>query len=335
MGIFETLDVLTSCAGVSGSEHELKAAVQSLLADCGEIYSDSLGSIFCRIKGEGKHFFLDAHIDRIGLIVKYICSDGFIKADPCGGMDCRTLAGEEVTLLAGDEKLKGVVVSVPPHLGGGGEKNAESTVTIDFGMTFEQAKEKITLGDKVIIEKPLKRLLGERVTAPALDNRAGAAAVIRAVKLLGERGIKANITAAFAAQEEVGCRGAKAAAAVCGADEAIAVDVSFAKSAGLKDEECGALGKGPMIGVSSTLSYEMSEKFLEIAKSKNIPFQTEVMGGRTGTDADVISSAAGGIKTGLLSVPLRYMHSATEVVDLKDIENTALLLADYIEASAQ
>lgn len=329
MTAYETLDILTACAGVSGAEGELHAALSTLLDGLGEVYTDPLGSVFCHMGGSGKSFVLDAHIDRIGLIVKFICDDGFIKADPCGGMDKRTLTAQEVTLLCRSGEIKGVVTSVPPHLGGS-EAGEESSVTIDLGLSPEEVKSLVSQGDRIIVKNPLQRLAGGRVTAPALDNRVGAAAVICAMRILKERGVNADVTAAFTVQEEVGCRGAKAAASVHRADEALVVDVSFALSSGLKQEECGKLSSGPMIGVSSTLSENISRDLFETAKKNKIPYQTEVMGGRTGTNADAISSASGGVATGLVSVPLKYMHSAGEVIDIHDVENTALLLADYI-----
>ena len=114
------------------------------------------------------------------------------------------------------------------------------------------------------------------------------------------------------------------------ASEAICVDVSFGNIPGVFPSECGQLGDGPMIGVSPVLDCEIGYKLSDLACNNNIPAQSEIMAGNTSTDADVISISRGGIKTGLLSIPLRNMHTACEVCDLEDIENTARLMAEYI-----
>lgn len=334
MTVEKITELLCSCGGVSGKEAEMRSVLKDLLCEYGEISTDSLGNFFCTInKGaEGKSVLLDAHIDKIGLIVKYIDDEGFIKCDSCGGMDWRVLAGEEVIII-GKEKIRGIVCSIPPHLSSGDESKAleSDSLYIDTGFSGEKLKEKVCLGDRVVVEKPFAKLLSGLITAPALDNRAGAAAIIAAAELLCKRGYKGEVTFALTVQEEVGMRGAEPAAFSVKPDEAIVIDVSFAHSPGLKDEDCGRLGKGPMIGISPILDEEIEKNLIKICEKKNIPFQREIMGGRTGTNADVISVNSGGIKTGLVSIPLRYMHTAAEVVDTADIENTAEMIACYIE----
>lgn len=334
MDIEKTVELLVSKGGVSGKEKEMYSALKDLLSVNGEITTDSLGNFFCTVnKGaQGKRFLLDAHIDKIGLIVKYIDENGFIKCDSCGGIDWRVLAGEEVVIM-GKEPVKGIVCSVPPHLSSGDESKSldSDSLFIDTGFDGETLKKKVSLGDRIYAEKPFAKLLSGRITAPALDNRAGAAAIIAAFKLLCERGYKGEVTCALTVQEEVGTRGAGPAVFNVKPDEAIVVDVSFGLSPGLKDEECGKLTKGPMIGISPTLDENITNTLIEVCKKESIPFQREIMGGRTGTNADVVSTNSGGIKTGLISVPLRYMHTAAEVVDTADIANTAKLIACYIE----
>lgn len=331
----EKITELLSCEkGVSGREEELHSVLRDLLSENGEISTDGMGNFFCTInKGaEGRRMLLDAHIDKIGLIVKYIDENGFVKCDSCGGMDWRVLSGEEVVIM-GKDPVKGIICSIPPHLSSGDESKAldSDSLYIDTGFSGKNLKKKVSLGDRVLVEKPFAKLLSGCITAPALDNRAGAAAIIAALKLLCKKGYKGEVICALTVQEEVGTRGAGPAVFKMKPDEAIVVDVSFALSPGLKDEECGKLGKGPMIGVSPTLDENITNTLIKVCEEENIPFQHEIMGGRTGTNADVISINSGGIKTGLVSVPLRYMHTADEVVDTADIENTAKLLACYIE----
>ena len=140
----------------------------------------------------------------------------------------------------------------------------------------------------------------------------------------------------FSAQEETGGSGAKVGAFNSQADEAIACDVSFASAPGVSAEKYVALGSGTMVGYAPSLDYNMSRRLTEIAAAKDIPHTAEVMGGRTGTNGDDIQVSGRGIKTALLSIPIRNMHTAVEVVDLADIENTARLMAEYIiERSAE
>lgn len=328
------IEILAPAGGVSGRENEVYPAVYEILKDLGEVKKDSLGNITCTMnKGaSGKRFLLDAHIDKIGLIVKYIDDEGFVKADSCGGIDWRVLAGEEV-IIYGKEPVKGVVCSVPPHLSSGDSDKAltKDTLIIDTGMSGDNLKKTVSLGDRIFAHKPVLKLISGRVSSPALDNRAGVAAIIRAAEILKENGYKGGVSVALSVQEEVGTRGAGAVAFAEKPDEALVVDVSFALSPGLKGEDCGVLSKGPMIGFSPILDENITAKLCETAEEKGIAFQREIMGGRTGTNADVVSNSAEGVKTGLVSIPLRYMHTGAEVADLGDIENTAKLLAAYIE----
>ena len=177
--------------------------------------------------------------------------------------------------------------------------------------------------------------MGDRVSCGALDDRAGMASLICALEYLREKGCKKKITVSFSTREEVGGSGAKTAAFNAEAKELIAVDVSFADTPDSNSEECGELSKGPMIGVSASLDYDMSKKFIGTAKKCGIPYQLEIMGGRTGTDADGMTIAKGGFISELISIPLRYMHTGVEVVSVSDVENTGRLIAEYIAGGSE
>lgn len=134
----------------------------------------------------------------------------------------------------------------------------------------------------------------------------------------------------FSTQEEINSVGAKTAVFALDCDETVSVDVSFAKQPGVPEEKCGKLSEGSMIGIAPTLSRAISDKFVGLAKANKIPYQLEVMSTATSTTSDVITASKNGVAGGLLSVPLRNMHTPVEVVDIADIENTARLLAQYI-----
>lgn len=328
----ELLKALCQAPGVSGEERAAREAIKTLFAPLGTVQTDALGNVLCTHKGtgHGRKILLDAHLDQIGLCVLEITPEGFLRCAPCGGVDKRVLCGAEVT-VHGNETLYGVVTSTPPHLQkDGDEKSLPDTVLIDIGFTAEQASKLVSAGDRISPRHTFTTLYNECVSAPALDDRAGIAVLYLALEQLNLRGCADTVTALCSTREETTEGGAKAAAFNAGADLCLAVDVSFAKTPDAKAEECGVLGNGPMIGFAPSLTHSVSVGLRQIAAEQQIPYQTEVMGGSSGTNADVIAAEAGGVQTGLLSVPLRYMHTGIEVVSVKDVENTAQLLANYI-----
>lgn len=334
MKTIELLKELTQVPAVSGCEESVAALLCDKLSAFGEAKIDELNNVSCTF-GEGRHFLLDAHIDQIGMIVKAITDDGFVKLDKCGGIDNRMLTASEVSIW-GKREVRGVISSLPPHLQSkDDEKKVPSLdeVAVDVGMTKSEAESVISPGDRVTFKRVFTPLLGSRVCSCALDDRSGVAAILLALEKL--KGINAKITVLFSSQEELGLRGAKVGSFVDDVDEAICVDVSFGYTPACKKSDCGEVGKGVMIGFSPILDSSMSRQMVELAKSSDIPYQQEVMGGgHTGTNADVITVSKKGIKTSLLSIPQKYMHSPVEIVDTRDVEATASLIAEYIKHRA-
>ena len=330
MDIREICLKLADAAGVPGDERAVCETAKELLGRYADTHIDRMNNVIGRIEGGGKRFLLDAHIDQIGLIVRGVNDKGFVLFDKCGGVDPRTLIGSEVTVY-GREKLFGVVCSVPPHLAGDDDKLPEITkMAIDIGYGKAEAEKLVFPGDRIIVRNRQNRLLGDRLSSAAFDDRAGVATLIRAVEILKDGGFNADLTVMFSSQEEIGGRGAKTGSFSNQADEAIVVDVTFADQPGVDKEDCGKLGGGPLIGFSPVLDRQMSLNLVDAAKEHNIPYACEVMGRSTGTNADEISVSGRGIKTANVSVPLRNMHTAVEVIDLEDIENSAKLIACYI-----
>ncbi len=326
------LEALCNTKGVSGAENEAAIIASEMLSKYMPVSTDALGSVTGRKEGKGPHILLDAHLDQIGLIITAVDGDGFLKFTKCGGADRRVLAAAEVT-VHGKEKLFGVVTSTPPHLAKPEDASKAlpfDAMAIDVGLSKEAAEKLVSAGDRVTFNGGYHQLLGNRISSSSVDDRAGVAAVLRSLEILEEKGVDCNLSVMFSVQEETGGSGAKAAAFAAEADEAIAVDVSFASAPSVSAEKYASLGKGTMIGFAPSLDYAMSKKLETIAKRENIPYQPEVMGGKTGTNCDDIQVAGKGVKTALLSVPLRNMHTACEVCDLEDIENTARLMAEYI-----
>lgn len=329
----EDLRRLCEADGVSGEEGSAAAvALELLKKQCAAAYVDQFHNVIGWLKERDdskKTLLFEAHIDEIGLIVTYIEDSGFVRVHNCGGIDTRLLAAQSVT-LHGDKAYKGVIATLPPHAKADTEKAAKiSDISIDTGFSKEQLAGKISLGDKVTIDSSFGKMLGNRVTGKALDNRSGVYAVLLALEKLKDLQTKYNVAVLFSCQEEVDGRGAQMGAYNINPDYAIAVDVSFAKAPGTKPQQVKEMGKGVMIGISSSLSRELSNTLTSLAEKNEIAYQLEVMGGRTGTDADAIVISRGGVVTGLLSIPQKNMHMPIEIVDVEDIEATAKLLAEF------
>ncbi len=331
--IFELIRQLCTPQGVSGNESDIGSVCEKLLGSYGTVKRDALGNVLCEV-GEHddskKTLLLNAHIDEIGMIVNYITEDGFLRVSKCGGIDARVLPASQVTIY-GKETLKGVMTSVPPHLQKEHDKTAPiDELYVDTGLSGEKAKELISLGDRVLIENEPAHM-GELVTSKALDDRVCAAAVISAVERIAEKQSAYNIKVLFSVCEEVGGQGAKTGAFTADADLALVFDVSFGRVHGETEGEVGEIGKGTMIGISPVLSRRLSNCLCETAEAEKLSWQPEVMGGRTGTDADAIAVAKGGVPACTVSIPIKYMHTPVEAVKLSDVEQTAALAAAFCE----
>lgn len=330
--VFALLEKLCSAKGVSGAENRAAQVASELLGKYMTVSTDPLGNV-TGTKGKGDiHILLDAHLDQIGLVVTAVDEDGFLKVSKCGGADIRVLAAAEVT-VHGKEDIFGIITSTPPHLSkpeDSGKAKGFDEIAVDIGMKREDALKIVSLGDRITFNGGFSKLLGNRVASPSIDDRAGVAAVLRCLEMLEGKEIGCKLSVMFSVQEETGGSGAQTGAFTACADEAIAVDVSFASAPGISSEKYALLDGGTMIGFAPSLDYEMSRKLSYIAEKENIPNQPEVMGGKTGTNCDEIQISGKGVKTALLSIPLRNMHTAVEVCDLEDIENTAKLMAEYI-----
>ncbi len=333
MNITEVLKRLCESSGVSGSEENACSVAAELLknyADNAKV--DSFGNVtaFIGDRNNGKKtLLLEAHIDEIGFIVTYIDEKGFIKVGECGGTDRRLYAAQTVTIHS-ETPLRGVIATLPPHVNSDTKTAMKADeIVIDTGYSKEELEKLVSLGDRVTIDGKFSVMNGTRVTGKSIDDRGGVAAVLYALHLLKDKETDYNIAVLFASQEETGSRGAIIGAYNADADYALATDVSFAYTPGAKKEKCGTMGKGAMIGIAPVLSGEVTEELKKIAAEKKIPVQFEVMGGDTGTDADEISISKGGVKTGLISIPLKYMHTPVEVVDTDDICAVGRLMAEF------
>lgn len=326
------------CLGIGVAGNEISAsqiACEMLKEYTDDIAIDAFDNVIGYInkdKEELPLLLLDAHIDEIGMMVTYIDDNGFIKVSSCGGVDRRLLAAQEVT-IHGKKDVLGIVGSKPPHLEKGDDAKKIPQIDeifIDVGMGKEKASEVISLGDRVSINSGYHKLLNDRVSVKALDDRAGVLSILKALELVKGKALPYRVAVIFSSQEEVGGTGAAIGAYNINPDVAIAVDVSFAYTSDAIEHKCGKMGQGVMIGYAPVLNKQLSDTLLAIAKRKEIPYQIEVMGGRTSTNADELSISRSGIKTALLSIPLKYMHTPVESCQISDIDSVAQLISAFI-----
>lgn len=330
MDLTNLLKDLTSVPGVSGLEDKVaRVAMDALRPYVDELYRTPMGAVVGTIKGKGPAIVLDAHLDQIGLVVTAFGGNGFLQFDKCGGMDPRILSGMEVT-VHGTEDVYGIVSSIPPHLAkkeDEGKAKPFKDLAIDTGLSDDELKRIVKLGDRVSLKAYPAELLNGQVASVAMDDRAGIVALIRTAELLKEADCDRTVHFQFTVREEVGGQAAAATAYNINAHAAIAVDVSFARTPGIDSRDAALIGKGPMIGYAPILDKDLFERMKSIAEREEIPYQIEIMHRGTGTHADELTNSKAGLPVGLVSIPLKYMHTTVETVTMDDIENTAKLLA--------
>ncbi len=328
---------LCEAPGISGREGQgEKSAAQiarGLLSALGPVKESPLGSLLCTVQ-EGEtdapHLMLEAHLDQVGMTVTHLEEGGFLRVSNVGGLDNRLLPAMAVVIHTAGGPRPAVVASTPPHLIDGEEKPQKiSDLLVDTGYSTEEAREFFRSGDPVTMDNRFIPMGEDLMLSAAQDDRVGCVAVIAAAHLIKEQKPGCKVSVVLASLEEVGGQGAATAAYALAPDRAIAVDVSFADGFGVPKHRCGTLGGGPMIGHAPGLDSAMTRRLQELCGEEDIPCQDEVMGGRTSTDADSIFAVGTGVRTALVSIPLRNMHTAVEVVKARDVLDTARLLAAY------
>jgi len=331
------LDELLRAAAPSGHEAPAAAAWREA-ASFAELDTDGLGSSVARI-GEGSPLLaVVGHIDEIGLAVTHIDEKGLLHFLTIGGWDPQILAGQRVVVAGRDGPVPGVVGRKPIHLLDAEQRKKVVEIRgmhIDIGAADrEQAEALVRVGDPAVIAAEPQALAGGRLVSRAMDNRLGAYVALEALRRAEHGSVSGSLAAVAAVQEEIGLNGARTSAFSLEPDLAVVIDVTHATDVpGVEEKEHGShpLGSGPVIGRGSTLSPKVFELLVEIAEEAGIEHTIEVSGRGTHTDADAIQISRSGIPTGLVSIPLRYMHSPVEMVDLADVEACVELLVAFAE----
>ena len=333
MDLAQLLKDLSESSGVSGYENmpaDIITKAWSELAD--EVRRDALGNVIAAKKGKGHgKLLLAAHIDEIGLMVKKIDERGFIRFATVGGFDFRTLVAQEV-IVHGKKQLKGVIGAKPPHLQAPNEQKKaypEDEFYIDVGLTADKVEELVRIGDMITIERKVQQLAGSRYAGKSFDDRACVVMLTACLSRLAEVNHNLDVYLVATVQEEVGTRGAAVAAYGVDPDLAIAVDVCHGEFPGVRADRGFSLGKGPVISMGPDTHPKILDKLKETADEAKISYQLEASTSAGGTDAWSIQVARAGIACTLVSLPLRYMHTSVETLDLADIKEGGRLLAEF------
>ncbi|MGO9750177.1 MAG: M20/M25/M40 family metallo-hydrolase [Solirubrobacteraceae bacterium] len=340
MIIPELLQNLITAPGPSGHETApARAWRQWCSRFTSDVGADELGSSWARLAGHGggPTLAVVGHIDEIGLHVTYIDDDGYLRFGGVGGWDPIVLVGQRVLLSTRGGPVIGVVARKPIHLLKDDDRKKAPELKelhIDIGARDgDEARERVRIGDVAVIDAAPIELPNGRIVSRSMDDRVGCYVAAEAARLLAEGGgSPGDFVAMAVVQEETTFAGSRTSAYAHEPDLAIAVDVTFATDQpGIELGEIAkhTLGSGPVIARGTTLHPLVSELLYDTAQAEGIPFTLASLGRATGTDADAIHISRAGLPTGLVSVPLRYMHSPVEMAALQDIDAAARLIAAF------
>lgn len=317
---------MCSLHSVSGNEGRMTDCIKNYVSTfCDDVVTDAMGNVVAKIDNNAElTVSLEAHIDNVGLVVKDIDNKGFIKFVCSGGIDPSILPTAEV-MVHGKKDLFGVIGAKPPHLqtkeDDDKKKNSVENMYVDCGFDYENITKYISVGDTISLLSKYNYLKNDFLTSGSLDNRIGCYIISECLRRLKTKKLAYNLSGLYSVQEEVGCRGAKKCIEVAKPDVAIIVDVTFGVSPYTDDEHGFDVGGGMTVAVGPNLDRKLTNRFMDICESNNIPYKKEVCSDHTGTDAWPIQIACEGVRCILVSVPIKYMHTTVETANKSDIDN--------------
>ena len=335
----ELLDALIRVPAPSGYEAPAAEVWRVAAGEFGEVETDVLGSSIVRVgtADDRPTLAIVGHIDEIGLFISHIDDEGFLWFGPIGGWDPQNLVGQRVIIRGDDGEVGGVIGKKPIHLLEDDDKKKPAEIKqmhIDIGVAGkDEAESLVSVGDPAVLAADPMALPNGRLVSRSMDNRLGSYVALEVARRIASGEAPAiGVVGAAVAQEEVTLGGATTTAFSLAPDVAIVVDVTHATDApGIDKKENGdhALGSGAVIGRGSTLSPRVYELLRAAAEAEKIPHTFEASGRYTGTDADAIQLSRAGVAAGLVSIPLRYMHSSVEMVQLSDVEAAIELIVAF------
>ncbi|WP_165170594.1 M42 family metallopeptidase [Adlercreutzia sp. ZJ242] len=333
------LKALVETPSPTGAEEPVAQLVRERLADVAdEIQTNTMGSVHAVLEGTGcaPTLMLAAHMDEIGLMVTYVSDEGFLSVAAVGGVDAAILPGMRVDVHTHAGTLRGVVGRKPIHLIEADERKSVtplSKLVIDLGLPAKDVQEAVRVGDVITFGVGFERFGKGMAVSRAFDDKCGVWVACCVMESLARAGrARGTFVAAATVQEEIGTRGAMTSAFGVNPDVALAFDVTHATDyPGIDKTKYGKItcGDGPVIARGPNINPLVFERLVAAAEAEGIPYQLEAEPSVTGTDARAIQVTRAGIPTGLVSVPLRYMHTPTEVIALKDLENTVRLITRF------
>lgn len=331
----ELLKELSDMRGISGYEYRISDKIAAIFRPYSdEVRIDTLGNVIAVRRSSRqnvKSVMLEAHMDEIGLMVRDIDENGFIGFVNIGGVDRRILPASEVTVHAKRE-LHGVIGAKPPHLQSAGEADKCTKLedmVIDVGMSAQQVRELVSVGDSVTLSQSVGELMDGCFSAKSMDDRASIAALVKTFEMLSKVNLDVDVYAVAAVCEEVGGRGAATAAFGIEPDIAVAIDVTHGITPD-NSKNAFELGSGVAISKGPNIHPALAKRLCNTAKAANIKHTIEIEGGDTGTDAWILQVAGTGVPTALLSIPLRYMHTSVETLSINDVKAVCELLVRFI-----
>ncbi len=338
------LEHLLQAPGPTGFEQEAIAiwtAQARSFADLVE--TDRHGNAYATLNPGGTpRLMLAGHVDEIGVIVSHIDDHGFIWLKALGGWDAQVLVGQRLRFKGPKGEVRGVVGRKAIHLLEPEEREKAvklKSLWADIGAKDgPEAREWLEVGSIGVIDQPFHYLLNRRLVSKAIDNRIGAFIVLEALREAKNLGVGAQVTAVATVQEEIGAYGARTAAFRLEPDTALVVDVTHCSGAPEMDKKNvgeGALGKGGVLDIGPLTHPQVVQRLREIARNHQIAYELQAHGSHSGTDADEIALVREGIPTAIVSVPNRYMHSPSEMIDLGDVEQVIRWLALYTQTPVQ
>ncbi len=336
MDIRRILRSLSASPGISGYEGCAADVIESACPWIDESRRDTLGNLIMLKRGSGPEprpkIMLAAHMDEIGLIITKIEKEGFVRFTTIGGFDPRVLLAQEVT-AHGRQSVHGIIGAKPPHVQDPKERSKTvplEDMFIDFGFASEQeAAAVLTVGDPITMRRSAVDLQGSYMAGKAMDDRAGAAAMLECLKQLNRMEHTADIYATATVQEEVGLRGAVTSSYGIVPDLAIALDAGFGDMPGVPDSDTIQIGHGPGIAIGPHVHPKLFEAVKRTAEEWNIRYSLEPSPLPGGTDTFAIQVARAGVPTILLSIPVRYMHTPVETLNYSDVAAAGKLLAMF------
>ncbi|MEI7814555.1 MAG: M42 family metallopeptidase [Coriobacteriia bacterium] len=336
----EFLSALVEAPSPSGFEQPAARVFRDRLTGVADVVETNvMGSVHALLKGikGGVSVMLAGHIDEIGLMVNYVSKEGFISFAAIGGVDAAVLPGMRVKVHTSDGELLGVMGRKPIHLIEDDERKSITKIDklfIDLGLSGDEVKKRVRIGDPITFDVGMETFGDDLAVSRAFDDKMGAwiaARVLEEVKKAG--GAPGDLIAAATVQEEVGLRGGITSAYGVNPQVGIAVEVGHATDYPDIDKRKhgeATCGEGPIIARGPNINPALFDLLVKAAEKAKVPYQLGAEPRGTGTDANAMQLSRGGKAAALVSIPLRYMHTPTEVLSLKDLDFTVKLLTRFV-----